>query len=259
MSDADPLTRSVECLADAQRVVVLTGAGMSRESGVPTFRDALTGLWSRYDPMQLATPEAFDRNPSLVFGWYFERWRRARAVSPHAGHHALVRLASRVERFTIITQNVDGLHQRAGSAEVIELHGSLEGFRCSDGGHPWDPSQFDAPVGTDYSTAAPVCDACGAPIRPGVVWFGEALPADAVRAAWASVEVADAVLVVGTSAIVYPAAELPLVAQRQGASVIEINPDRTPLSQTATVAWIEKAGAALPALAKRLEKTESDE
>lgn len=257
MSGADPLTRSAECLADAQRVVVLTGAGMSRESGVPTFRDALTGLWSRYDPMQLATPEAFAHDPSLVFDWYFERWRRARAASPHAGHDALVRLALRFERFTIITQNVDGLHQRAGSSEVIELHGSLEAFRCSDEGHPWDPSQFGASAGADHSTAVPVCDACGASIRPGVVWFGESLPDNAVRSAWASVEAADAVLVVGTSAIVYPAAELPLVAQRQGASVIEINPDRTPLSQVTTVAWVERAGAALPALVKRLEQTES--
>ena len=253
MSDADPLTQSAESLAGAERVVALTGAGMSQESGVPTFRDALTGLWSRYDPKQLATPEAFARNPKLVFDWYFERWQRARAVSPHAGHDALVQLASRFEQFTVVTQNIDGLHQRAGSTDVIELHGSLEAFRCNDGGHPWDPAQFGGLVGTDHSTAAPTCDACGSVIRPGVVWFGESLPADAVRAAWASVEAADAVLVVGSSAIVYPAAELPLVAERQGASVIEINPDRTPLSQTATVAWIARAGVALPALAKRLE------
>ena len=202
--------------------------------------------------MQLATPEAFKRDPKLVFDWYYERWRRARAVSPHAGHHALVQLAVHFERFTIITQNVDVLHQRAGSADVIELHGSLGAFRCIGRGHPWDPEQFDD-MGVVDKSAPPVCEICGSAVRPGVVWFGESMPAEAVRSAWASVEAVDAVLVVGTSAIVYPAAELPLVAQRQGASVIEINPDRTPLSETATVAWSEQAGTALPVLAERLE------
>jgi len=233
--------------------VVLTGAGMSRESGVPTFRDALSGLWSRYDPMQLATPEAFARDPKLVFDWYYERWRHARAVVPHAGHAALVKLESHFERFTIVTQNVDGLHQRAGSADVIELHGSLGAFRCIGTGHPWDPERFDEIGVADEFATAPVCELCGSSVRPGVVWFGESLPADAVRAAWASVEAVDVVLVVGTSAVVYPAAELPLVAERDGASVIEINPDCTPLSETAVVAWPEQAGTALPALAERLE------
>lgn len=226
---------------------------MSKESGVPTFRDALTGLWSRYDPMELATPEAFGRDPALVFRWYFERWQRARAVVPHPGHLALTRMAARFRRFTIITQNVDGLHQRSGAPEVIELHGSLEAFRCAGEGHAWDPDKYEAPV-AEHAIAAPTCAMCDSPIRPGVVWFGESLPADAVTAAYEAVADADAMLVVGTSAVVHPAAELPLVAQREGASVIEINPDRTPLSSRVAVVWCERAGTALPALVRRLEE-----
>jgi NAD-dependent deacetylase len=170
-------------------------------------------------------------------------------ASPHVGHHALVQLASHFKSITMVTQNVDRLHQRAGSADVIELHGSLEAFRCIGVGHLWDPGPCDDRRARDASAPAPVCEICGALVRPGVVWFGESLPADAVRTACASVEAADAVLVVGTSAIVRPAAALPLVAQQHGASVIEINPDRTPLSRTAAVAWSERAGAALPTLA----------
>lgn len=231
----------------------MTGAGMSKESGVPTFREALTGLWSRYDPMELATPEAFGRNPALVFQWYFERWQRARDVDPHPGHLALTRMAGRFGRFTIITQNVDGLHQRSGATEVIELHGSLEAFRCVGDGHAWHPDRYEAPAAGE-SIAAPTCEHCGCSIRPGVVWFGESLPATAVAAAHEAVAEADAMLVVGTSAVVHPAAELPMVAQRKGASVIEINPDRTPLSSRVEVAWFERAGVALPALVRRLEE-----
>lgn len=135
----EPLDGSVRILGDARSVTVLTGAGMSSESGVPTFRDALTGLWAQYDPGELATPEAFSRNPARVFGWYLSRWRRVRAVEPHSGHHALVALADLFEEFSIITQNVDGLHQRAGSRDVVELHGSLSLFRCAAHGHPSMP------------------------------------------------------------------------------------------------------------------------
>ncbi len=251
--NGDACTRASEILENARHVVVLTGAGMSKESGVPTFRDALTGLWSQYDPMELATPEAFATDPGRVFRWYWERWQRARAAMPHDGHRALVRLAMHFASLTIVTQNVDGLHQRAGSDPVLELHGSLHAFRCSGAGHPWDAeARADHAMGD--TADAPACETCGMPIRPGVVWFGEPLPEGAIQRAWRSVEQADAVLVVGTSSVVYPAVELPLVAQRSGASVIEINPDRTPLSRVADVGWLDRAGRALPALADRFDR-----
>jgi NAD-dependent deacetylase len=243
---------AVDLLRSAGRVVALTGAGMSQESGVPTFRDALTGLWSRYDPMELATPEAFRRNPARVFGWYLSRWRRVREVDPHAGHRALAQLEGAFDEFVVVTQNVDGMHRRAGSREIIELHGSLEAFRCA-GGHPYDIGGIEelAPS-EDQEVEPPACDTCGAPIRPDVVWFGESLPPGAVERAWHLVQQSDVVLVIGTSSVVYPAAELPNVALAAGAGVIEINPQETPLTQRATLAWHATAAAALPALADAL-------
>jgi NAD-dependent deacetylase len=169
---------------------------MSQESGVPTFRDALTGLWSRYDPMELATPEAFRRNPARVFGWYLSRWRRVREVGPHAGHRALAELEGAFAELRVVTQNVDGLHRRAGSREIIELHGSLEAFRCV-GGHPYDIAQIEALAPSeDTEVEPPVCQTCGALIRPGVVWFGEMLPPGAVEQAWQLVQESDVVLVI---------------------------------------------------------------
>ena len=242
--------RAVELLRGASRVVALTGAGMSQESGVPTFRDALTGLWSRYDPMELATPEAYRRNPARVFGWYLSRWRRVRQVSPHAGHRALAELQGAFAELVVVTQNVDGLHRRAGSHEIVELHGSLEAFRCADGGHPYDIDHIEAlVVREDSEVEPPACETCGAPIRPGVVWFGEMLPPGAVERAWHLVQESDVVLVIGTSSVVYPAAELPNVALAAGAQVIEINPEETPLTPRATLAWQATAAAALPQLA----------
>ncbi len=241
--------RAVELLGGASRVVALTGAGMSEESGVPTFRDALTGLWSRYDPMELATPAAYRRNPARVFGWYLSRWRRVREVSPHAGHRALAELEDAFAELVVVTQNVDGLHCRAGSREIIELHGSLEAFRCV-GGHPYDIAGIEALAPSeDSEVEPPVCETCDAPIRPGVVWFGEMLPPGAVERALHLVQESDVVLVVGTSSVVYPAAELPSVALAAGARVIEINPQETPLTPRATLAWQATAADALPQLA----------
>ncbi len=249
----EPLDGSVRILSDARNVTVLTGAGMSSESGVPTFRDALTGLWAQYDPRELATPEAFARNPARVFGWYLSRWRRVRAVEPHSGHRALVALASLFEKFSIITQNVDGLHQRAGSQDVVELHGSLSLFRCAARGHPFDADDLDALAsGPEGDVQPPSCVVCGSPIRPAVVWFGEMLPPEAMSRATQAVTACQVLLVVGTSAVVYPAAELPQVAQAHGAKVIEVNPSHTPLSETADVWWPASAGAALPTLVEAI-------
>lgn len=242
--------RAVELLRGASRVVALTGAGMSQESGVPTFRDALTGLWSRYDPMELATPDAYRRNPARVFGWYLSRWRRVREVSPHAGHRALAQLEGAFAELVVVTQNVDGLHRRAGSRDIIELHGSLEAFRCFDGGHPCGIDRIEMLAPTeDTEVEPPACETCGSPVRPGVVWFGEMLPPGAVERAWHLVQQSDVVLVIGTSSVVYPVAELPYVALAAGAEVIEINPQETPLTPRATLAWQVTAAAALPQLA----------
>ena len=228
-------------------MVVLTGAGMSAESGVPTFRDALSGLWARFDPQRLATPEAFLADPALVFGWYLRRTRMVLDVAPHAGYHALVRLA-RLRALQVITQNVDGLHARAGSKDVVSLHGSLLHYRCTAGGHPVPLSDILALTGGPR-VLPPCCGTCGSPVRPGVVWFGEPLSEAALARAHAITAEADVVLVVGTSALVYPAAGLPHHAARHGARLVEINPEPTPLSASVDIRWPEPAGTALPALA----------
>lgn len=202
------------------RVMVLTGAGMSAESGVPTFRDAQTGLWARYDPQDLATPEAFQRQPQLVWEWY--AWRRQLALGaiPHDGHRALAALQRRFD-VRVVTQNVDRLHQVGGAWNVVELHGSLFSAHCL-AGHPAPPAALEAP-------SPPPCARCGALVRPGVVWFGESLPAGRFEQAGQLAADCGLLLVVGTSGVVYPAAGLPRVARRGGALVVEVNPVPTAL------------------------------
>ncbi len=227
---------------------------MSQESGVPTFRDEQTGLWARFDPDELATPEAFRRHPRRVFAWYLWRWRAIREAVPHAGYRTLVELEERFDRLTIVTQNVDGLHTRAGSAAVMELHGSLVEFRCFDGGHPYDARRLEPLTATVAEEVEPPrCDHCGSLIRPGVVWFGEPLPWEPLEAARAEVEECDALLVVGTAGLVYPAADLAWVGVNRGIPVIEINPQPTPLSSHVALAWRAGAGVALPQLASALQ------
>jgi len=233
-----------ETLKNARHITALTGAGVSAESGVPTFREAQTGLWSRYDPADLATPEAFQRNPGLVWDWYTWRRELVSQAAPNPAHHALVRLGRRVPRLDLITQNVDGLHQRAGSAAVIELHGNLSRIRRMDGVevHHWDARQ-----------KPPRCPETGQLLRPDVVWFGEMLPARALEAALDSARHCDLFLSIGTSTLVYPAAELPFIALRRRVPVIEINPDRTPLSTQADYTLQGLAGTVLPALLATLD------
>lgn len=247
------LDRALALLAGARVVAALTGAGMSQESGVATFRDAQTGLWARYDPAELATPEAFRRHPARVFGWYLERWRQVRRAEPHGGHRALAALGAVFEEVVVVTQNVDGLHRRAGSADVVELHGSLDRFRCSGAGHTVDAAGFEALAPSrSGEVEPPACPACGSPVRPGVVWFGELLPKAAVERAWKTCARADALLVIGTSSLVYPAAHLPEIAQAGGAVLLEINPEPTPLTPRVDLWWPARAGVALPALAEAL-------
>jgi NAD-dependent deacetylase len=203
--------------------------------------------------MELATAAAFGRAPARVFGWYLWRHRLVQQAEPHAGHLALAALAQTFSGFTVVTQNVDGLHRRAGSEDVIELHGALDAFRCFDAGHPFDAAELsDLAVPESGEVRPPLCSTCGSPIRPGVVWFGESLPTGAFERASAAVRDADASVVVGTSAVVYPAAALPEMAVSTGIPVIEINPEPTPLSSLATVSWMTTAGAALSELAAAL-------
>ncbi|MEV0560487.1 NAD-dependent deacylase [Dactylosporangium sp. NPDC050588] len=237
-----------ERIATAGRVVVFTGAGISAESGVPTFRDALTGLWSRFDAYELATPEAFEADPALVWGWY--EWRRAavRRAEPNAGHVAAAALQSLVPGTVVVTQNVDDLHERAGSKDPVHLHGSLFAPRCV-AGHPFDAPPGDDDVPDDLGPVPPPrCTACGALVRPGVVWFGEALPRAAFAAAVEAASSCDVLLSIGTSGVVYPAAELPVVATRSGATVIQVNPDETPLDDICDVNLRGTAARLLPAI-----------
>ncbi|MEV0136363.1 NAD-dependent deacylase [Dactylosporangium sp. NPDC050688] len=236
-------------LAEARRIVVFTGAGMSAESGVPTFRDDLTGLWARFDAEQLATPEAFQADPDLVWGWY--EWRRARVrrAAPNAGHLAVAELETRVPGTVVITQNVDDLHERAGSRAPVHLHGSLFAPRCTGAAaHPADVPDPGADPGEGGRLTPPGCAQCGAPVRPGVVWFGEALPRAALTTAIDAASDCDVLLTVGTSGMVYPAAEIPRIAMLTGATVIQVNPDPTPLDAVCAANLRGTAAQVLPAL-----------
>lgn len=230
-------------ISEAHHIAVLTGAGMSAESGVPTFRDAQTGLWAQFNPQDLATEAAFRAHPQRVWDWYQFRRDLVREVQPNAGHQALAAFAQRQPgRMSLITQNVDDLHQRAGHADAIALHGSLLQDRwldipqacCSadalEDGHP------------------PRCPVCGNLRRPAVVWFGEHLPPDALAAAEAAVQACDLMLVIGTSGVVYPAAGLVLGAHQRGVRVVIINPEATDLDPVADEVLRERAAQCLSSL-----------
>ena len=231
----------VTALRSAQSVTILTGSGISAESGVPTFREAQTGLWARFDPEELATPEAYARDPRLVWEWYTWRRELVEKAAPNPGHEALVELERRVPSFTLITQNVDGLHRRAGSQNVVELHGNIRRSKCSQEKIIIEPCEDDTNV-------PPSCQRCGAPLRPDVVWFGEMLPASALDEAFGATQNCDLFFSVGTSSLVQPAASLPFEALRSGAVLVEVNPDETPLTRHADYALQGRAGEVLPKL-----------
>ena len=239
----------------AARVTVCSGAGMSAESNVPTFRDAQTGLWERFDPTELATPEAWSRDSAMVWAWYQWRAKLVRATTPNPGHVALAEWA-RSRTVSVITQNVDDLHERAGSDVVAHLHGSLFEPRCSNCDLPYSGVDADPEIATESPRVEPPsCPRCLSEVRPGVVWFGEPLPSDAwTRAADAAVD-CDLLIVVGTSGLVYPAASLPEHALAVGIPVIEINPEPTPLSPSLTHFMRTTAGAGLPALLREVRAT----
>lgn len=239
-SDADISAIARLCSPEA-RVVVLSGSGMSAESGIPTFREAQTGLWSRFRPEDLATPEAFERDPARVWRWYQHRREGVRSARPHAGHRALVELERRVGRLVVVTQNVDGLHQRSGSTQVVELHGNILRSICSISRKPiagdWIEASGKEPPPSPYVERGFA--------RPDVVWFGEALPEEALHRAAGELQNCTLCIAVGTSALVHPAAGLPLVAKTAGARLVEINPDPTPLSRHADTCLRMPASAAL--------------
>ena len=238
----DFLSSLITSLQNSQRIVALTGAGISAESGLATFRDAQTGLWSKFKPEELATAEAFERNPKLIQDWY--GWRREQALKakPNPGHLALVEIEKRAPQFLLVTQNVDGLHARAGSRRLIELHGNLHRFRCFENNCASD--NFDVENGR--------CRSCGGNLRPDIVWFGEMLPADGLESAVAAAEKCDVFFSIGTSSVVYPAADLWRRAKEGDAIVIEINKDPTPLTPLADHSFLGNASEILPALVEQI-------
>lgn len=225
-------------LLNAESVVFFTGAGVSKESGIPTFREAQTGLWAKYDPEQLATPDAFEENPQLVWQWYDHRRQQLANIKPNLGHQVIAELEKLVPKVVVITQNVDGLHQQAGSKEVLELHGSLISHHCYENQHPAGeikPGLADPPK----------CH-CGSYIRPSVVWFDEELPPAVFDLAEKEIKKASVLFVVGTSSLVQPAASLPLLAKHMGVTIVEVNPDETPLSGVADFALRGPSAEILP-------------
>ena len=236
-------TALLAALRQARNVAVLTGAGISAESGVPTFRDAQTGLWASFKPEDLATPAAFRRNPKMVWEWYEWRRQKVHSVAPNPGHLALVEIEQRVPKFTLVTQNVDGLHQCAGSHRVIELHGNITRTKCFDEDSLVEKWEATAEV-------PPRCPRCGGMLRPDVVWFGEMLPPAAIEAAETAAAACDVFFSIGTSTAVYPAAALPFTALQAGAVVVEVNSGETSLTERATFSLRGPAGQVLPALVK---------
>jgi NAD-dependent deacetylase len=259
MSDGESFALSpvlLERLRAAKRVLALTGAGVSAESGIPTFRGTDgVGFWGRYDPHDLASRPGYERNPQRAWAWYAMRRAQLQSVAPNPAHYALASLGAYYPEFTLVTQNVDGLHERAGSRDVIELHGNLKRFKCLEEDAPVvyaDPP--DAPIVTEEMMergewpAVPPCPGCGGLLRPDVVWFGEMLPAVAFARAEAAAEACEICLVIGTSAEVYPAASLPETAHRRGALIVEVNPETTDLSRWADLSLRGPAGEILPRL-----------
>jgi NAD-dependent deacetylase len=234
---------------NARHVVVFTGAGISAESGVPTFRDALSGLWERFDPAELATPRAFRKDPALVWGWY--EWRRSKVMHahPNAAHLAIAELARHVPNLTVVTQNVDDLHERGGSHNIVHLHGSLNTPRCFACARPYTLStgMLDEPE-AGRCLEPPRCLRCNRKIRPGVAWFGESLPEAAWRAAIAAVSECDLLLSVGTSGVVQPAATIPQMALERGAIVLHVNVQPTQTQHEREFSVAGPAAKVLPEL-----------
>lgn len=244
----DKLARTV---ADCRRCVVLTGAGISAESGVPTFRGK-EGLWGKFKPEELATMDAFVANPDIVWEWYSWRRELLDSIRPNAAHYALTQIEQLFDQFQLITQNVDGLHQAAGSKEVLEMHGNIRHNKCVDCNCPFEGKPNINP------NRIPACQTCGGKIRPDVVWFGELLDPATIDRAFELSEKADLFFSIGTSSLVQPAAALPVAAARHGATLVEINPEHTPISEIADFYFPAPAGEFLPELMQRIDIVRTD-
>jgi NAD-dependent deacetylase len=229
----------IQKLQAVKRVVVLTGAGVSQESGLRTFRDAQTGLWAQYRPEELASPEAFQRDPKLIWDWYAWRREAVKGVRPNPGHYALVEIEKRISEFVLITQNVDGLHRMAGTQKMLELHGNIQRVRCADCFTVTDSWDDDA-------ESVPLCRECHGLLRPDVVWFGEALPRDQLEGAVDAARSCEVFFSVGTSGLVQPAASLAFAAHNRGAVIVEINTEATPLTPKADYFLQGRSGEILP-------------
>jgi NAD-dependent deacetylase len=241
----DMIRSAADMLRRASKVVALTGAGISKESGIATFRDEQTGLWANYNPEELATPSAFKRNPGLVWRWYDMRRQKIGEVHPNPGHYALVELEKQLKDFLLVTQNIDGLHTQAGSRNVIELHGNIRRNKCFEREH----AAVDVPFGLEEP---PTCTVCGSLVRPDVVWFEEAMPERELKTSFRASEACDVMLVIGTSALVQPAASLPIRAKQARAKLIEVNPTTTPLTDLVDMHLSGPSGEILPQIVSAL-------
>jgi len=237
----------VKVLIESKHLVALTGAGVSAESGIPTFRGK-DGLWNKYSPEELANPQAFAKDPEKVWRWYAWRMEKVFSAEPNKAHYAFAELERLGILKCLITQNVDDLHERAGSRNVIHLHGSLRVVKCTSCENSFEAQE------PPKIPPLPKCDKCGSLLRPGVVWFGEMLPPDVLERAMREVEKADVIIVAGTSAVVQPAASLPLIVKRNGGVIIEINPDETPLTPIADYSLRIKAGEMMERLVEPVKK-----
>lgn len=265
MSDPSPakhrptaLVQTLRHLRETRAVVVLSGAGMSAESGIATFRGSDDSLWSKFDPAQLASADAWHADPALVWGWYLWRMAQVRRAEPHPGYHALATLQQRLTNLRIVTQNVDDLHERAAVRDVIHLHGELFAHRCFTCARPHGEIEIPDAIANapDLRVEPPRCRHCGGHIRPGVVWFGEWLSSEVWLQAETIARACDLMLVVGTSGVVYPATALPGIAKSMGATIVEINPGETALSATADLHLRMTAAAGLSACLGSVEPIE---
>jgi NAD-dependent deacetylase len=250
----DAIREAAKILRGSRLPTILTGAGVSKESGIPTFRDALEGLWARYNPAELASPRAFATNPKLVWDFYEMRRERMRPAQPNPGHYALAELAKHYEHLPLITQNIDDLHERAGSKSVIHLHGLIAENKCS-AACLGEPTLIEVSSLTQVrDDEPPRCPHCSAFVRPNVVWFGEMLPRDALAAAMQAVHSTDVMVVVGTSGVVSPAADMPYQAKQRGAKIIEFNPFPSEITPLADL-WVEApSGESLPRVLRAMKQ-----
>ncbi len=254
--DFDP--KLINTLRLATNVVVVTGSGISAESGIPTFRGE-DGLWKKYRAEELATPGAFFANPKLVWEWYDWRRQLIGKANPNPGHEVIAKIEEHYDEFLLITQNVDGLHGKAGSGQdnMVEIHGNIWRVRCTGEGNTHDETTHGEVIAyleeNPISQLPPICE-CGAMLRPDVVWFGESLPVEGLIRAEKAIQECDVLIVIGTSGQVYPVASFPMIAQAAGAIVMEVNIEKTPISRIADFSLTGKAGDVLPELWDNMNK-----